>query len=559
VARKFSLKDNPIFQRLEIPKPLEAGVKTLHEGPFDHIDETNVSHSPPEEESTEQRGEFRPSRIERQTISSNEPLPSGLESDVFKNRADQNIGISTDQGNVSILSAEKFEGHELTLKNLPSSEKERLEHVSSDPRTRSSTDIKAPASAREVVNNSFKEDDSLNRNNKGSKFEAQNLRLKFNSPETNKSVDSSELVEGIDKSLFFSFYNEMNDDLLPQFDPAEQILYSRLFRLSYGFNRNYCTVSQPVLRDKTGLSRNTIRTGLQTLVKKEWLRIIDAGNHVSTTYRVILLRERNGRSLFDGQKLSFKKRRSKNDPQKLRRKNRSSETDLQDAQKRDLQNLTPKEEKSEIDNKIEQLLDQGSNFEAQKSGTITITNSILTLSQSKIENPDPDNTKYDHSADLLITHFYTKLAQEPSSAKRAKNLGDCIQLLRDGFSPEQIEYGINWLLSRYPETGSFSRVVHFIDQALKEREVEQQAAMAQQKRRLSREDEYHSVKRSNEEAKQIEAIKTSLTTELLTALRDEAARLVDSEHGVPKYGRETLVLIKLNELIRLRFLTSDTE
>jgi hypothetical protein len=295
------------------------------------------------------------------------------------------------------------------------------------------------------------------------------------------------------------------------------------------------------------------------LVKKEWLRIIDAGNHVSTTYRVILPRERNGRSLGEGQKLSFKNRRSRNDPQKLRHNNRSSETEVQDAQKRDLQNLTLRKEKSEFGNKIEELSDTGSIFEAQKIGTLTITNNILTLSQSEIKNSDPDDTRYDHSANLLITHFYTKLAQEPSSAKRAKNLGDCVQLLRDGFTPEQIEYGINWLLSRYPETGSFSRVAHFIDQALKEREAEQQASMAQQKRRLSEEEEYLAARRSNDENKQIEAIKTSLATETLTALRDEAARLVDSEHGVLKYGRETLIQIKLNELIRVRFLTSNSD
>jgi hypothetical protein len=101
------------------------------------------------------------------------------------------------------------------------------------------------------------------------------------------------LQDHFDKALFFGFYNEVADELLPTLPPAAQVLYSRLFRLSYGFNRNYCTVSQPLLMERTGLSRNTIRTALQTLLDDRWVQISGAGNRVSTTYRVILPREKH--------------------------------------------------------------------------------------------------------------------------------------------------------------------------------------------------------------------------------------------------------------------------
>ena len=100
-----------------------------------------------------------------------------------------------------------------------------------------------------------------------------------------------DLRDHLDKSLFFGFYNEVADELLPTLDPAAQVLYSRLFRLSYGFNRNYCTVSQALLMERTGLSRNTVRTTLQSLVEEGWIKIASAGNRVSTSYRVILPRE----------------------------------------------------------------------------------------------------------------------------------------------------------------------------------------------------------------------------------------------------------------------------
>jgi hypothetical protein len=113
--------------------------------------------------------------------------------------------------------------------------------------------------------------------------------------QTIKAPPSSQVLglkDHLNKSLFFGFFNEMVDDLLPMLDSNEQVLYIRLFRLSYGFNRNYCTVSQSLLIERTGFSRNTVRTSLQSLARKGWIGIVAAGNRVSTTYRVVLPRER---------------------------------------------------------------------------------------------------------------------------------------------------------------------------------------------------------------------------------------------------------------------------
>src|SRR5262249_34058337 len=146
------------------------------------------------------------------------------------------------------------------------------------------------------------------------------------------------LQDHFDKALFFGFYNEAADELLPTLPPAAQVLYSRLFRLSYGFNRNYCTVSQPLLMERTGLSRNTIRTAMQTLLDGTWVQIIGAGNRVSTTYRVILPREKHsgeqGRSSkIDTQSLRVKNRHSEFEGQNVGINNRGAEFDLAEGQK----------------------------------------------------------------------------------------------------------------------------------------------------------------------------------------------------------------------------------
>ncbi len=61
-----------------------------------------------------------------------------------------------------------------------------------------------------------------------------------------------------------------------------------------------------------------------------------------------------------------------------------------------------------------------------------------------------------------------------------------------------------------------------------------------------------------EQGKQIEEIKASLDPEELTVLNEEAAQLVEREHGALKFGRETLTpQIKLSELIRVRYLKED--
>jgi hypothetical protein len=131
--------------------------------------------------------------------------------------------------------------------------------------------------------------------------------------QTSKALSSQvlSLKDHLDKSLFFGFFNEMVDELLPTLDANEQVLYVRLFRLSYGFNRNYCTVSQSLLIERTGFSRNTVRTSLQSLVQKGWIGVAEAGNRVSTTYRVVLPREKtvqgqNSGATPDPQNLTLK-------------------------------------------------------------------------------------------------------------------------------------------------------------------------------------------------------------------------------------------------------------
>lgn len=252
MAKKFSLKDNPIFQRLEAPEPREPEPPTEEALPSQEVSRPPDPQKPPDE------------------------------------------------------------GHNLTLINRSSN---------IDPQVLSFTEL--PEQGANVTTTD----------------------APAQSPEAASPSQDLGLKDHLDNSLFFSFFNEMVDELLPTLHPTEQVLYIRLFRLSYGFNRNYCTVSQSLLIERRGFSRNTVRTSVQSLAQKGWIRVVEAGNRVSTTYRVVLPREKasgdqNSRANLDPHNLTLMDRASKDDGQTVSRKIRGSEIDPHEGQNLALQQLT---------------------------------------------------------------------------------------------------------------------------------------------------------------------------------------------------------------------------
>jgi helix-turn-helix protein len=471
VPRKFSLKDNPIFQRLEAPEPREV--------------------EPPVDEALPSEEFSRPS-----------------------DRQERSPG-----------------GHKMTVSDRPSE---------SNPQNL-----------------------TLNRSS------AQQTRVPAQSPQAQSPQPSQlprdlRLKDHLDKSLFFSFFNEMVDDLLPMLDPNEQVLYIRLFRLSYGFNRNYCTVSQSLLIERTGFSRNTIRTSLQSLVQKGWISIAEAGNRVSTTYQVVLPREkrtesRGGRSNFDPQDLTLRNRPSQSDAHIASRESRGSESNPREGQNLALQDLTLKNRPEDTSMRTI-TYDRGPNVEGQELPPLlkAFTNSSLTLltgeSRSTSEGQNLTLNSLLLLARELVDKFYSSLGQRPSKTKRQKSTEECLNLLLEGFTVEEVDYAISWLIRYHPTTGAFSRLVHFIDQAVKERQTEQQAREVDQAQARAAEHRHAEQQRMEEERRQIEEVKTSLPAEMLEGLYQEAKQLIEQESPHLKFGKDLMIQVKLNELVKLRYL-----
>jgi hypothetical protein len=374
-----------------------------------------------------------------------------------------------------------------------------------------------------------------------------------------------ELQDHFDKALFFSFYNEVADELLPTLDPPAQVLYNRLFRLSYGFNRNYCTVSHPLLIERTGLSRNTVRTTLQSLMENGWIKIIGAGNRISTSYRVILPREKGKYdvvrgSVSDPQKLTLRQSRGADfEGQNLTLKNRGSEFEPPEGQISDLQEVTPRAEKTNNTNPKKHLDDRGSKFEGQNLPPLlrSFTTRSLTLSERELGGQNLTLRSQILSARELVDKFYSLLGQRATKAKREKSVQECLGLLQEGFTVEEMDYAISWLVTHHPTTGSFSRLTHFIDQALKEWQAALSARDFSRQQAPDGEKEQADRQRREEEAQQqrrIEEAKASLSSERLTELREEAQQLVKRENPNIRFGEDILIQLKIDELIRMRYL-----
>ena len=380
------------------------------------------------------------------------------------------------------------------------------------------------------------------------------------------SLQGLRLKDHLDKSLFFRFFNEMVDDLLPTLDPNEQILYIRLFRLSYGFNRNHCTVSQSLLIERTGFSRNTVRTGLQSLAQKGWVRIADAGNRVSTTYVVVLPSDKITRGQNSGvdpdpQHLTVMERPSYNEGHHMSRNSRGSDSMPPGAQNSALQNLILNKRPSEPNEKST-TYGSGSIFEGQKSPPLlkAFTHSSLTLQgRERHSNAEAQGVTLNAlilSARELVDKFYSSLGQRPSKVKREKSLEECLNLLLEGFTVEEVDYAIAWLIQHHPTTGSFARLSHFIDQAIKEWRAEQRTQEADVEQSRAAEQQRAEHQRMAEERQQIEEAKALLPPEVLEGLYQEARRLIEEESPGLKFGKELMIQLKLNELVQLRYLSS---
>jgi len=93
---------------------------------------------------------------------------------------------------------------------------------------------------------------------------------------------------------YYKVPNDISDLLASLQTPAEQAVYHRLFRLSYGYNQNVCRVGMHALATATNIaSKKTIAKAITGLVKKGHIAIVqEALSDIrGTWYQVFLPHE----------------------------------------------------------------------------------------------------------------------------------------------------------------------------------------------------------------------------------------------------------------------------
>lgn len=546
--KKFSLKDNPLFKGVVVPEPPPSQESSPDNAEPEVPSSPDGSAPPCEDVQSPDSGQ----KADHLDVSSAPQLPPPQ--DVQEDTVHR---TETDEG--------PLEGQQVTLNTRPSIPEGQQETLATRPSTLESQVVRVSQATQPPQHETPPTSILRSRadtNARDPQPAATKKAVKDSSASESGSPAHYPLAENFGKSLFFGFYNEISDHLLPTLPPTEQVIYARLFRLSYGFNRNWCTVSQPLLMEKTGLSRNTVRTSLQRLGTKGWIQVVSSGKKISTTYRVVLPREQGQgpnsptakayRGAFsEGHNVRVTSRPSHPDPHAQRVSDSGSGTEPQ--------SLT--------------VISRASPCSSPEGHNRRVTHGVSDAASSDIplpsnnmhareSTPDPQAlppllcTEQDITlcARELVDLFYGLLGQKPSARKLARSIRDCEALLREGFARGEVEFAARWLAREHPETGSFSRLAHFIDQALKikakrdNERVREQAWKEQEARKREKQ------RRVDAERDKIEALREKLGPQKLQELEDEAVRILTEEQNVGlNFARDTIVRLKVNTLIQERY------
>jgi len=180
-----------------------------------------------------------------------------------------------------------------------------------------------------------------------------------------------------------------------------------------------------------------------------------------------------------------------------------------------------------------------------------LRNSILRKEQIKDNNKD--SLKDTLSPRAIISGFYSKIGQTKISREKRERAEKSIkELIKDGFSLEDIHCAVDWTLKNSKEDPyDFSIVKHTIGQAMAaKKKTEAEETKRIEAERIAAQERAEEEMREREMAK-IAVFKESLSAEERTKLRERAeAEIRDSGQFKEEFITDYLIEIKENEIIR---------
>jgi len=266
--------------------------------------------------------------------------------------------------------------------------------------------------------------------------------------------------------------NDVSDYLCAKLSPSAQCVYLRLYRQSFGWNRNWAAESLPKLKTACNLSLQTVRKAIKELESKGCILKKFSDYHKATVYRVFLPSEisvsNNAPQLFAI-------------PLKTGRISGASYSASPSSQSLNTLSQKGRIQNSNTDDILHDNVKILEGKSIHSGGQISAIQSVYFSGTSiysilEVGGALPKNISK-HISDIhlmnaveVIDEFYDSIGfSVVSRASYRKSLIDYFEIIKSGFSHDDIRYSVRWTFKNSrtrPE--SFSLIKHTMHLAMKE-------------------------------------------------------------------------------------------
>ena len=320
-------------------------------------------------------------------------------------------------------------------------------------------------------------------------------------------------------------------DVLPMLSPLEQLMYLWFLNMSHEVGRESCRATMSLLQRATGISEKLVRDNIRSLLRNGCLHLLDGGAAgKAALYRVVLPEEAAEEII---KIKGYKKEGSPGEPSR-----EESTEQLIPTGNLPKRNLPSHIERESFSYTLSKQMEPSSKEPFSREGSLPFSLPV------KI-------------ADNVIDRFYSMTGQTRiSRQKRERSRLQLLDLMQQGFQVDDVLYAIEWARGNISgPIHSFGLIPEIIGQAISKRPNPSTGQKPRPERsphqRSSKSDA--EVEKEQKEHERLEAIFTALSSEEQNALRSEALHLVESEYGSHVPGQQTLVRIKLMEILRDRY------
>lgn len=344
-------------------------------------------------------------------------------------------------------------------------------------------------------------------------------------------------------SKYTKIQNAFYDSLAKELSLSEQSIYHYLYRLSFGHHKRICIVGYNALSKATGIkSRETIRMAVSGLVDKGYVSVIGDVGPKGSIYFVYLPEEIDN-AVSRGEILKTNVNGSTLPANSILKNGILNISILHFDTLTLLKNSIPK------NGTIPEVP-----IKTEKTATIP-KNSILNFGahiNKEINNKEKLSLK--KMGECLVNKLYEKLNSRASSEKKLRGYEEAEKLL-SSYTPEEIQYTIDWAIKNIPDIRSFALIPHVIDQALKAKNNQEQQSEAKKIAIQRAKEQEERERRESELQKKVSEVKKNLNKKELARIHQEAESIVRGQIRNKKFGQDILVRLKENEIIRELYLS----